>query len=125
MLQKWSDEPVFSQEDLDAHRNELWLSLEEFEKYLREQETALELENKNLKIQYRTRVDGIRAQTSMRIEALESALIECKLRMSRDRERADMQLAEMESRLFNQHMDAKSSAQMERVKDLETTMADP
>lgn len=92
---------------------------------MREQETSLELENKNLKIQYRTRVDGIRAQTSMRIEALESALIECKLRMSRDRERAEMQLAEMESRLFNQHMDATSNGQMERMKDLETTMADP
>ena len=36
LLSKWSEEPVFSQEDLDSYRNELWISLEEFEKYLNE-----------------------------------------------------------------------------------------
>jgi len=41
----------------------------------------MEIELKNAKIQYRTRVDGIRAQTSMRIEALESALIETKIKL--------------------------------------------
>ena len=61
----------------------------------------MELELKNLKIQYRTRVDGIRAQTSMKIEALEAALIETKLKLNRERERAEMQLAEMESRVYN------------------------
>lgn len=84
----------------------------------------MELENKNLKIQYRTRVDGIRAQTSMRIEALEAALIETKLKLSRERERAEMQLAEMESRVYNQFLDSNSDG-MERVKDLEDRMKDP
>ena len=41
----------------------------------------MELENKNMKMAFRTRVDGIRAQTSFRIEALESALIETKLKL--------------------------------------------
>lgn len=37
----------------------------------------------------------------MRIEALESALIETKISRARDCERAEMRLAEMESTMFN------------------------
>ena len=75
---------------MTKYAGELWLTAQEFEKELRETEFALELENKHLKRQFTTRVDGVRAQTSMRIEALESALIETKLKMARERERAEM-----------------------------------
>ena len=61
MLTKWADEPTFSAEEIDKYGNELWVTLAEFEKYLREQEFGMETELKNLKVQYRTRVDGIRA----------------------------------------------------------------
>ena len=37
----------------------------------------------------------------MRIEALESALIETKIKYQRERDRAEMRLAEMESQLLN------------------------
>ena len=49
-------------------------------------------------------MDGIRAQTSLRIEALEAALTECKISMIRERERAEQQLAEMESTVYNQYI---------------------
>ncbi len=84
----------------------------------------MEIELKNLKIQYRTRVDGIRSQTSMRIEALESALIETKIRYQREMERAQMQLAEMESRLLNQSINDEGG-QLERVANIEATLNDP
>ncbi len=84
----------------------------------------MEIELKNLKIQYRTRVDGIRSQTSMRIEALESALIETKIRYSREMERAQMQLSEMESRLLNQSINDEGG-QLERVANIEATLNDP
>ena len=58
-------------------------------------------------MRFRNRVDGVRAQTSMRIEALESALIETKLKLNRERERAEMRLSEMESRMFNMQLDIK------------------
>ena len=90
MLKKWSEQHVYSEDDMTKYAGELWLTLQEFEKELKETEYALELENKHLKASYRTRVDGIRAQTSMRIEALESALVETKLRMARERERSEM-----------------------------------
>ena len=75
---------------MNKYAGELWKTAEQFERELRDTEYALDLENKELKLQFRTRVDGIRAQTSMRIEALESALIETKLTMARERERAQM-----------------------------------
>ena len=61
MLAKWSDEPYYTQLDTDRHSRELWISLGEFEKFLKEQEFGMEIELKNSKIQYRTRVDGMRA----------------------------------------------------------------
>jgi len=77
-----------------------------------------------MKEQFRCRVDGIRASTSFRIEALESALIETKLRLQRERERAEMRLAEMESTIFNQSMNSEND-QMERVNTVEQTLNDP
>ena len=109
----------------EEFQKELWISLAEFEKFLKEQNFGMELENKSLKMQYRTRVDNIRAQTSMRIEALESALIETKLKLQRERERSDMRLAEMESRIFNQHNNVSSDEQLQRATLVEDSLADP
>ena len=61
LFTKWADEPYYTQEEFNKYKNELWMSLQQFEEYLREQEYSMEIENRNLKIQYRTRVDGIRA----------------------------------------------------------------
>ena len=124
MLTKWSEEPIYTTEDNEKFQKELWLSLAQFEQFLKEQNFGIELENKALKKAFRTRVDGIRAQTSFRIEALESALTEIKLKLMRERERSDMRLAEMESVLFNQHMNV-STDELERVTLAETTLADP
>lgn len=60
----------------------------------------------------------------MRIEALESALIETKLKMMRERDRSDMRLAEMESALLNQQTNI-STDELERVALAETNLADP
>ena len=54
-----------------------------------------------VKFQYQSRTDGIRAHASLRIEALESALIETKLKYMNELERAEMRLAEMESKMMN------------------------
>ena len=72
---------------------------------------------------FRTRVDGIRAQTSFRIEALESALIETKLKLQRERERSDMRLAEMESSMYNHSM-MTTTDELERVSNVEGMFKD-
>ena len=85
----------------------------------------MEKELNFMKNQYRTRVDGIRAQTSLRIEALESALTECKISMIRERERAEQQLAEMESTVYNQYLTNQQDDGMERVQKIESELNKP
>ena len=36
LLAKWSEEPIYTQEEQDKYRNELWISLENFETFLKE-----------------------------------------------------------------------------------------
>lgn len=52
---------------------------------------------------YQIKLDHARNQSSLRIEALESALIELKLKTAQQVDQAQMQLAEMESYLLSQH----------------------
>ena len=124
LLSKWAEETHYTFEDNAKFSKELWMSLEEFELFLQEQNFCYEQENKQLKMAYRTRVDGIRAHTSFRIEALESALIETKLKLNRERERASMQLAEMESRMYNQSFMTKTD-ELERISNVESTINGP
>lgn len=101
MLQKMADEPVYTAEDLRNYASELWLTAEKFEEQLKQEQYGMKLELELRKEQFQTRVDGIRAATSLRIEALETALIETKLKYQKERERAEMRLSEMESQLLN------------------------
>ena len=48
------------------------------------------------------RVDGIRAWAALRIEVLETALVETKLKYAQETNRAEMKVAEMESYLLSQ-----------------------
>ena len=59
-------------------------------------------------------MNGIRAQTSFRIEALEAALIESKIKCDKERNRAEMQLNEMQSKMENMLADAKDDS-LQRV----------
>ena len=61
----------------------------------------MKLELELRKEQFQSRVDGIRDACSLRIEALETALIETKIKYQRERERAEMRLCEMESQYLN------------------------
>lgn len=115
---------MYSMEENARFSKELWMSLKEFEDFLKEQNFSMELENKNMKMAFRTRVDGIRAQASFRIEALESALIETKLKLQREQERSDMRLAEMESSIFNHSMNT-TTDEIERMSNVDAVIKDP
>ena len=122
MMQKWSDEPHHTPDQLNKYMFEPIMELEEIERYLKNQETGLQIELKEKEKQFRCRVDGVRNLAQMRIEALESALIETKISRARDCERAEMRLAEMESTMFNA---AVKSDDNQRVDDILTAINDP
>lgn len=51
------------------------------------------------------RVDQIRSNTAFQIQALETALLETKIKYRREVERTEMKLAEMESHFLNNQKD--------------------
>lgn len=65
----------------------------------------MKIELKEKKAAFVTRVDAIRNNASFRIQALETALLETKIKYKREMERAEMKLAEMESNLLNNQKD--------------------
>jgi len=67
----------------------------------------MQIELRERKAAFVTRVDSIRANASFRIQALETALLETKIKYKREMERSEMKLAEMESYLMNQQMEKK------------------
>jgi hypothetical protein len=89
MLYRWEDDGSwFNHADLKFYANELWVSKERFEQELKEQQTAMSIELRERKSAYIARVDSIRSNASFQIQALESALIETKMKAARDVERA-------------------------------------
>jgi len=62
----------------------------------------MQIELRERKAAFVTRVDSIRANASFRIQALETALLETKIKYKREMERSEMKLAEMESYIMNQ-----------------------
>ena len=101
MLNKMAAERVYTQEEIDAYATELWVTAQQFQEQLSREENAMRMDLQHRTAAFGTRVDGIREQASLRIEALESALIETKIRCQRETDRAEMRLAEMESQMLN------------------------
>lgn len=67
----------------------------------------MQIELRERKAAFVTRVDAIRSNASFRIQALETALLETKIKYKREQERAEMKLAEMESYLLNNKKEQK------------------
>ena len=57
----------------------------------------MKIELTRKKAAFVSRVDAVRSHAAFQIKALESALIETKIRAQRDIERVEMRLSEMES----------------------------
>ena len=86
LLKKMAEDSVYSNEQLKEYADELWMTAAQFEKELQEEKEAYRCEMEAKKFQFQARTDGIRAQTSFRIDALESAIIETKLKYMKQAE---------------------------------------
>ena len=102
-------QPVHKPDEFHKMLMEPVMEWPQVEEWIKNQRTGLHMELDMKEKQYRCRVDGIRNHTSMRIEALESALIETKLKLHRERERAEQYQNEMESTLYNQSLNSEIS----------------
>lgn len=115
LVQKWHSDLKRSsttEDEMKKFNNELGLSLQEFEIELRRMETGQRLEHKRMVRLYDGKMTQMQQKTSMRIEALESALLQTKIKTNREKEHLNMYIGEMESRLLS---NSKSVKQMDEL----------
>jgi len=101
LLSKWADEKVETPIEFNNFVMGLWKSKERFERELRQEELGLHMEQKLFKNEYLNRTRSIRNSASFRIDALESALIETKIKCQLEVDRMSMVMAEIESTYLN------------------------
>ena len=91
----------YTTDQLKVFSTELSKTLKEYEVELREMDTGQTILLKSLKKMYENRLIDLKNKTSHYIECLENALNYSKQKNVRHRERAEMTIAEMQSRLLN------------------------
>ena len=82
------------------------MTFQNFDEMMQDREALLKQEIKLMNKRHRCRLEGIRNQAAMQIEALESALIETKIRYSRELDRVNMKLNDLTSRKQNNEWEA-------------------
>lgn len=102
MLNRWAEEPVDTPVQFSEYILGLWKSREQFEKELREEERGIYLFVQLIKDEFLQRTRFIRQTASFRMQALETAMIETKIKCQQEMDRCNMRVAEIESSFLNQ-----------------------
>jgi hypothetical protein len=105
MMKFWGEEPVHSDRHIEILANELWKSKEQFENELREEQDRRDYAMESLRIKERTKAQYLKEQCMFRMQAVESAMTQVKIKCQLDCERAYMTQAEMESKMLNLEKD--------------------
>ena len=80
-LKAWDDEERFEADDIDLWGKEYWQTLRDFERELKKEEKGYEIAYKNLKKRNIIQMNNFRNAACMRMEILETSLIETKLKL--------------------------------------------
>ncbi|CDW79813.1 UNKNOWN [Stylonychia lemnae] len=105
MLEKWDGEEVQNEEEIQKYAGELWVSLEEYEKQLKEEIKGHQLHYNKLETLLNCRIRSYKLKTCFRIDALELALSEYKQNAMKTQEQYQMMLSDAESRLLRLQVD--------------------
>lgn len=79
-MQKWGEEPLETKVHFHTFATELWKTRSQFEKEIYKEEKGYEIMLRHMEDVFLTRTRGIRNQAGFRIQALETALIETKIK---------------------------------------------
>ncbi len=88
-------------EGLIKFANELWLTVADFEKDLKDSLKGHEIVMAMKDYKYSSHVDWIKNKFGFYIDYYETCMNELKLKQMRQMERIQMQMADLESRLYN------------------------
>jgi chromosome segregation ATPase len=80
MLERWSREPVHSQEDLKRFANELWVSLDDYEREMRDQVNGHQIILAIKEHKFMTNIEWLKNKFGFYLELYEQSFIEVKLK---------------------------------------------
>ena len=80
MMKFWGEEPVQSDRHIEILANELWKSKEQFEIELRQEQDRRDYAMESLRIKERAKAQYLKEQCMFRIQAIESALTQTKIK---------------------------------------------
>jgi hypothetical protein len=101
MLERWSREPVHTQKDIMKFAHELWVSLDDYEREMRDQVQGHQILLAMKEHQFSTHTSWLKNKFGFYLEVYDQALLELKLRNRREVEQFMMTACEEESRIFN------------------------
>eukprot|EP00347_Sterkiella_histriomuscorum_P011047 403373953 len=101
LLERWSREEPMTTEDLVKFAGEFWMTVQEFEKDLKESLKGHEMILSIKEYKYSSHIDWIKNKFGFYIDFYETTMNELKLKQMRDKERIMMQMNDLESRLLN------------------------
>ena len=92
-----SDEQFWTKDELDQFSGDLWQTTDQFERHLKKLRTGDDIIKDKLINKFQRREAEIKDKAAMRIEALESAIIELKNNKNREIEQLTMSICDQES----------------------------
>jgi len=101
LLDKWSKEDIKTDDDLANFACELWQTVEEFEKELKESMKGHEIIMHMKQYKYQSHVDWIKNKFGFQIELYEQTFNEIKLKYNKEIDRLNITIADMESKAMN------------------------
>ena len=111
LLDRWSRDEPHTQEDIIKFASELWMTLAEYEKDLKESVKGHEIILAMKEYKYSTHLDWIKNKLGFYMDLYETVMNESKLRQRRDMERVMMSMSDLESRLLTYQKDETELAQ--------------
>jgi len=101
LIRQLAEQEAYGRAEISNWRNEVWKSLEQINEEIEHQERGYLIAYQQLERYSANRVRHIQNAAAMQLEALESALIETKLKLKREIDQANMQLEDHLARDLN------------------------
>jgi len=110
LLERWQREPVSSQEDIKRFAHELWVSLDDYEREMRDQVHGHQILLTMKEHKFMTHMEWLKNKFGFYLELYEQAFVELKLRQRKQVDQLQMMLADQESRVMNYQRDPNTLA---------------
>ena len=95
---------MISNYDIEQYANELWITAKQFEDDLKKKHHTFKIRMAQMKMNYIKQEQFLKEKVQFKFDAYESALTQFKMDIIQIKERTEMQIADYQSYLYNQHM---------------------